>query len=96
VVEVGSGRYGFTYDAPLLARRLRARGPFDTWTPIEALLASVQAKAVLDRLLPGVASDLFAAQARRMNLQQMAPFAPAILTEEKLRALDEALGAIPD
>ena len=96
VVEVGSGRYGFTYDAPLLARRLRARGRFDTWTPIEALLASVQAKAVLDRLLPGVASGLFAKQSRRMNLQQMAPFAPAILTEDKLRALDEDLGAIPD
>jgi alpha-L-rhamnosidase len=95
VVEVGSGRYEFVYESPL-ARRLGEKRRFDTWTPIQALLASAQAKVVLDRLLPGVASGMFADEARQRNLRQMAPFAPAILTEEKLQALDEELGTIPD
>lgn len=95
VVEVGSGRYAFAYDAPL-ARKLAVTPRFDTWTPIETLLANARAKAVLDRLLPGVGSGMFAGQARRRNLQQMAAMAPALLTEETLRALDEELGAIPE
>jgi hypothetical protein len=96
VVEIGSGRYVFAYDAPGLARRLRAKGRFGTWTPLEVLLTDARAKAVLDRLLPGVGEGPFAEQARKASLQQMAPYAPALFTEEKLRALDEELGAIPD
>jgi alpha-L-rhamnosidase len=96
VVEVGAGRYAFAYEAPTLARRLRASGRFSTWTPLEVLLANAQARAVLDRLVPGIASGPFVAQSRQMPLQQMATYSPSVLTEERLRVLDEELGAIPD
>jgi alpha-L-rhamnosidase len=95
VVEVGSGRYRFTYDASRLAARLRPKGRLDTSSPIESLLASERARAVLDGRVPGFTANPQLKDALKMSLRQIAPFAPEVLTEELLKALDEELARVP-
>jgi hypothetical protein len=51
---------------------------------------------VLERLLPEAVSGLFAEQVQRRTLRQIASFAGDTFSEERLRALDEELGAIPE
>ena len=95
VVEVGSGSYRFAYDGAALAARLNPPARFTTRTPVEGLLASPEARAVLDRRLPGFTTDPRVQQALRMNLREIAPYAPAIFTEEMLKALDDDLRGDP-
>ena len=95
VVEVGSGRYEFVYDAARLEERLRPKGRLDTRSPIEALLASQGARAVLDRRVPGFTTDARVQQALRMSLRDVAPYAPEVFTEALLKTLDEELAAVP-
>jgi alpha-L-rhamnosidase len=95
-VEVGSGSYRFAYDGAALAARMNPPARFSTRTPIEELLASPQVRAVLDRRLPGFTTDSRVQQALKMSLREVAPYAPAIFTEEMLKNLDEDLQAIPD
>ena len=94
VVEVGSGRYEFAYDAARLEARLRPKGRLDTRSPIEALLASQGARAVLDRRVPGFTTDARVQQALRMSLRDVAPYAPEVFTEAQLKTLDEDLAAV--
>ncbi len=96
VVEVGSGRYQFGYDGARLAARLQPPGRFSTQTPVEDLLASPQARAVLDRHVAGFTTDPRVQQALKMSLREIAPYAPAVFTEEMLKVLDDDLRAIPD
>ena len=76
VVEVGSGKYEFAYDAARLEARLRPKGRLDTHSPIEALLASPGARAVLDKRVPGFTTDSRVQQALKMSLRDVAPYAP--------------------
>ncbi|MFN8094517.1 MAG: family 78 glycoside hydrolase catalytic domain [Vicinamibacteria bacterium] len=94
VVDVGSGRYAFTYDAAKLAARLKPKGRLDTKSPIEALLASPGARAVLDKRVPGFTTDARVQQALKMSLQQVAPYAPEVFTAALLATLDEELAAV--
>jgi len=96
VVEVGSGRYRFVYDGAALAARLNPPARFSTHTTVEALLASPQARTVLDRRLPGFTTDDRVQQALRMTLREIAPYAPDVFTEEMLKNLDDDLREIPD
>ncbi|HEX9187465.1 MAG TPA: hypothetical protein VGB87_10355, partial [Vicinamibacteria bacterium] len=96
VVEVGSGSYRFSYDGAALAARIAPPARFSTEATVEALLASPEARAVLDRRLPGFTTDPRVQQALRMSLRQIAPFAPAVFTAEMLTTLDADLKAIPD
>ncbi len=96
VVEAGSGRYQFVYDAARLVARLQRPGRLSTRSPIEDLLASPQARAVLDRRLAGFTTDPRVQQALKMSLREVAPYEPAIFTEEMLKVLDDELRAIPD
>ena len=95
MVEVGSGRYRFAYDGAALAARVSPPARFSTRTTIEALLANPQARAVLEKRVPGITTDPRVEQALRMSLREVAPYAPTILTEEMLKALDADLAAIP-
>ena len=96
MVEVGSGSYQFVYDGAALAARLNPPARFSTRTTIEALLANPQARAVLDKRLPGFTTDPRVEQALGMTLREIAPYAPTIFTEEMLKTLDDDLRAIPD
>jgi alpha-L-rhamnosidase len=95
VVEVGSGSYRFTYDGAALAARIHPPARLSTRTTIEALLADRQARAVLDRRIPGFTTDPRVEQALQMSLRDVAPYAPNVFTEEMLKNLDEDLAAIP-
>jgi hypothetical protein len=96
VVEVGSGSYRFTYDGTALAARIHPPARFSTRTTIGELLANSQARAVLEKRLPGISKDPRVDQALGMSLRDAAPYEPTILTEELLNNLDEDLRAIPD
>jgi alpha-L-rhamnosidase len=96
VVEVGSGSYRFAYDGAALAARINPPARFSTRTPVEGLLASPAARAVLDRRVPGFTTDPRVQEALRMTLREIAPYAPAVFTEDLLKTLDEDLRAIPD
>jgi alpha-L-rhamnosidase len=95
VVEVGSGSYRFAYDAAALAARMTPPARFSTQTLVEDLLASAEARAVLDRRVPGFTTDSRVQQALKMSLRGIAPFAPQVFTEELLKTLDEELAALP-
>jgi alpha-L-rhamnosidase len=95
VVEVGSGTYRFAYDGAGLAALIHPPARFSTRTRIEALLASPEARAVLDRRLPGFTTDSRVQQALGMTLREVAPYAPTVFTEEMLKNLDDDLQAIP-
>ena len=95
VIEVGSGRYEFAYDAARLAERLRPKGRLDTNSPIEALLATPGARAVLDKLVPGMTTDARVQQALKMSLRQIAPYAADTFTDALLKALDEEPATVP-
>jgi alpha-L-rhamnosidase len=94
VVEVGAGRYRFTYDGARLVARQQPR--FSTRTTVEVLLASPAARAAVDRRVPGFSADPRLQQALQMNLREIAPYAAEVFTEEVLKALDDDLGAIRD
>ena len=95
-VEVGSGRYRFSYDGAALAARMNPPARFSTRTTIGALLANPQARAVVEKRLPGITKDPRVDQALGMSLREVAPYEPTILTEDLLKALDDDLAAIPD
>jgi alpha-L-rhamnosidase len=94
VVEVGSGSYRFAYDGAPLAARVNPPARFSTRTTIGALLADPQARAVLEKRLPGITKDPRVDQALGMTLREAAPHEPTILTEEMLATLDRDLAAI--
>ena len=94
-IEVGSGRYAFSYDAARLAARLRPKGRLDTNSPIEALLATPGARAVLDKRVPGFTTDARVQQALKMSLREVAPYAADVFTDALLATLDEELAAVP-
>jgi hypothetical protein len=95
VLGVGSGRYEFSYDAARLAARLRPKGRLDTSSPIEALLATPGARAVLDKRVPGFTTDARVQQALKMSLREVAPYAADVFTDSLLATLDEELAAVP-
>ena len=96
VVEVGSGRYAFRYDGTRIAEQIRRPGWLDTRVPVELLLASAPARSVLERAAPGITKDPLLEQSPGKTLREIAPAAPELLTEERLRTLDGELRALPD
>jgi hypothetical protein len=67
---------------------------FSTQTPVEELLANAQARAVLDKRVPGFTTDARVQQALKMSLRVIAPFAADVFTESMLSSIDEDLKAI--
>jgi alpha-L-rhamnosidase len=96
VIEVGSGRYAFRYDGTRVAEQIRRPGWLDTRVPVELLLASAPARAVLERNAPGITKDPRLEEAHTRTLREIATSAPELLTEERLRTLDGELRALPD
>ncbi len=71
-----------------------ASGGLDTNSPIRDLLANEQAKAVLEKHVPGMTANPQLQQAMGMSLRQIAPFAPQVFTEELLEAIDKDLAEL--
>jgi alpha-L-rhamnosidase len=93
VVEVSSGRYRFEYPAGDLVDRLRP-APFHVDQTLEVLLASPAARAVIDRHVPGLATNPMIDQAKKMSLRQVAGLAN--ISQETLRLLDKELRRLRD
>jgi hypothetical protein len=64
-------------------------------TTIGDLLANPATKAILAKYLPEVLADERLPQALDMTLKDAQPYAPTIITDEKLAKMDEDLKAVP-
>jgi para-nitrobenzyl esterase len=64
-------------------------------TPIGTLLDNPDAKAVLDKHLPGLSSNPQIDGARAMTLSAVAPFSPDTMTEKVLADIQADLDKLP-
>lgn len=65
-----------------------------TRSTLETLLANEDARAVLDKHVPGMTSDPRLEQALHMSVRDIAPYAPDVFTEEVLQAIDADLARL--
>lgn len=71
-----------------------AAAKFNLDTPIEALVADAEAKAVLDADLPGVATHPHYDMFKGMSLRAVQPMSGGKLTDELLKKVETDLAAI--
>lgn len=71
-----------------------ATAKFSLDTPIEALVADPQAKAVLDADLPGVSNHPSYDMFKGMSLRAVQPMSNGKLTDEQLKKVETGLAAI--
>ena len=64
-------------------------------TSIGVLLDNPKTKAVLDAEIPGLSTHSNINAAREMTLRAVQPYAPDLLTEERLKKTEAALKALP-
>jgi len=69
--------------------------PLTVDSTISELLDNAAARAVLQREVPVLVDSPQIGQARDLSLRSIAVYAPTVLTEEKLQAIDEALARTP-
>lgn len=89
----------FAQTAPASAPAAAAAAPvatakFSLDTPIEALVADAQAKAVLDADLPGVTTHPSYDMFKGMSLRAVQPMSDGKLTDEMLKKVETDLAAI--
>ena len=61
---------------------------------LKDLMADPKAKAVLDKHFPGFSSNPQLQMAMGMTLKQIQPFSRGVITDEKLKAVEEDLKKI--
>jgi alpha-L-rhamnosidase len=86
VVEIGSGRYEFTYPA-VAATRPGSAARFTVDSKVGELLADERARAVLERHFPELIGSPIAGMATNMTLAQAALFAPQLISAAALEAV---------
>lgn len=84
----------FAQTAPAPATAAPAAAKFNLDTPIEALVADPQAKAVLDADLPGTTAHPAYESFKSMSLRAVQPFSDGKLTDEMLKKVEADLAAI--
>ncbi|TGX53616.1 hypothetical protein E5A73_12390 [Sphingomonas gei] len=87
------GAFAQTTPAPAPAPAA-ATAKFSLDTPIEALVADPQAKAVLDADLPGVSTHPSYDMFKGMSLRAVQPMSNGKLTDEALKKVETDLAAI--
>lgn len=80
--------------APLHAAAGQDKPAFSTKTPIEQIAANPDAKAVLERELPGFATHPQYDQFKAMSLEALEAMFPDAVPHERVKAVDTALRAI--
>jgi hypothetical protein len=63
-------------------------------SPIKELLADPKAKAILEKLFPGFSNNPQLQMAMGMTLKQIQPFSRGVLTDDKLKQVEEELKKI--
>lgn len=71
-----------------------ASNPFTLDTPIQALAADQNARAVLDRELPGLTTHESYEQFKGMSLKALKPLSSGLITDERLAAVEAGLRAL--
>lgn len=71
-----------------------ASAGLSTHSPLRAILDREEARAVLDKHVPGMAENPQLQQALNMSLREIAPYAPETFTEALLEAIDEDLAEL--
>jgi hypothetical protein len=71
-----------------------ADGSFTLDTPIATLIANMQAKAVLDKDLPGMSTDSNLSKFQDKSLRQLQPLTGGQLTDDLLKKTGDDLAAI--
>ncbi len=93
VVEVGSGQFEFAYSSDRF-KGLEKPRKLSIHTPLQTLLESEGAKAVLAKYLPDLSDSPMLSQAMGFSLVQISTFIPHLLTDEVLQALDKELAQL--
>lgn len=91
-VEVGSGRYLFSYPAGELASDLAVE--LNTSTPVEELMANEQARSVLENYIPDLIEAVAWNQFGSASLRDLAEKYPDQLPAQKLNEMDSDLSTI--
>jgi hypothetical protein len=81
--------------APLYAADDKDKPVFSIKTPIERIAASPEARAVLERELPGFTTHPQYEQFKTMSLDALAAMFPDAVPHERVKVVDAALRAIP-
>ncbi|MET4898393.1 hypothetical protein RN629_14750 [Sphingomonadaceae bacterium jetA1] len=81
--------------APLHAAPDKEKPAFSIKTPIERIAANPQARAVLERELPGFTTHPQYDQFKAMSLETLEAMFPDAVPHERVKAVDTALRAIP-
>lgn len=96
------GAIGLVAAVPALAESAPAPAPAATAkhyttaeTSIADLIADPAAKAILDRLIPGLTDNPQLAMVSSMTLRALQPLAADKITEESLSAVDAELSKLP-
>ena len=71
-----------------------SQAAFSLDTPIEALAADAEARAVLERELPGLIGHERYEQFKTMSLKTLQPFSGGLITAERLTAVEAALAEL--
>lgn len=67
---------------------------FSADTPIESIVANPDAKAVLDKVVPGVSSHPQYEAFKGLSLRQLAPYSEGKITDDVIKAVDTALANV--
>jgi alpha-L-rhamnosidase len=92
VVETGSGRYEFSYPAPVLAAHSRPRLTMDS--KVRDLIGDEKARAILEKHAAGAISSPQLDRALEFTLTQVAAFVPHVFTPEVLEAIGRDLAEL--
>ncbi len=76
------------------AAHAKADGKLTLDTPVEAIVAKPEGKAVLEANLPGITTHEHYEMFKAMNLKQIAAMAPDQLTAEALAKVEAGLAAL--
>ncbi len=71
-----------------------ASADLNTHSPLRDILAREEARAVLDKHVPGMTENPQLQQALHMSLREIAPYAPQTFTEELLEAIEQDLAEL--
>ena len=71
-----------------------AQAKFTTDTPIETIVANADAKAILDKDLPGLTSHPMYDQFKSMSLKDLAPMSQGKIDDAGLKKVGDDLAAV--
>jgi cytochrome c len=76
------------------APKAPVKAALSTNSKLMDLFANEQAKAILEKHIPGLTTNPEVDQAMGMSLREVAPYAPDVFTEQVLKAVDEDLAKL--